>query len=315
MNSLCEPVAAVRCGWRDLGVVFRGDGLAPWMHSHGYVPTACLLADRIRVFAAFWDADRIGRVGYVDLARDDPRRVLGHAPAPVLDIGTPGAFDAHGVTPMSVVPDGTTLRLYYAGWQRTEGARYLLFTGLAVSHDGGASFVRHADTPVLDRVPGHHLVRTGFIARDGAAWKAWLALSDGIVDIAGRPTPSYRLGYCESPDGISWPAGAADCLAQGRGGIFGYGRSAIWRDQQGYHGMISVRRRSGYRIDYAHSPDGITWSLPGNGCFALPPSAVGQEETMFPSTIAVEGTRYVFYNGDGFGRDGIRCARWVGHEH
>jgi hypothetical protein len=310
MNSLSDPV--IGSGWQDLGVVFRGDRLAPWMHSHGYVPTACLLPDRIRVFAAFWDSARTGRIGYVDLDRDDPRDVLGHARDPVLDIGPPGAFDAHGVTPMSVVPDGDALRLYYAGWQRTEGARYLLFTGLAISHDGGTRFRRHADTPVLDRVPGHHLVRTGFIVREGTMWKAWLALSDGIASIAGKPTPTYRLGHCESADGITWPATAADCLAQGQDGIFGYGRSAIWREAGGYHGMISVRRRTGYRIDHASSPDGIAWTSPGQGGYALPPSAAGQAETMFPSVIDTGSARYVFYNGDGFGRDGIRCARWIG---
>ena len=315
MNSLSDAAVMVRAGWRDLGTVFRGDGLAPWMYSHGYVPTAWLLEDRIRIFAAFWDADRVGRIGRVDLDRHDPRIVLDHARVPVLDVGAPGAFDAHGVTPMAVAADGDALRLYYAGWQRTEGARYLLFTGLAVSLDGGLSFRRHADTPVLDRVPGHHLVRTGFFAPEGAAWRAWLALSDGMIDIAGKPTPRYRLATCESADGITWPAAARNCLLPEADGIFGFGRSAIWRSAEGYHGMISVRRRSGYRIEYAHSADGISWSPPGQGGYALPPALVGQAETMFPSTVTVGTTRYVFYNGDGFGREGVRCAQWVGDEY
>jgi hypothetical protein len=161
-------------------------------------------------------------------------------------------------------------------------------------------------------------VRTGFIVKDGPLWKAWLAQSDGIVDVGGKPTPSYSLGYAESADGICWPAASVECLAQGRDGIFGYGRSSIWRDEQGYHGMLSVRRHSGYRIEYAQSRNGVSWSIPCSSGFALLPEHTAQNErqaeTMFPSVIRVDGTLYAFYNGDGFGRNGIRCARWMGHE-
>ena len=33
---------------------------------------------------------------------------------------------------------------------------------------------------------------------------------------------------------------------------------------------------------------------------------------MFPSVVRVDDSLYVFYNGDDFGCDGVRCARWVG---
>lgn len=287
------------------------------MRSHGYVPTACVQDDRIRVFAAFWDTDRKGRIGFVDLDARDPTRVLGYAPEPVLDLGVPGAFDEHGVTPMAIVADGPALRLYYAGWQRTEQARYLLFTGLATSTDRGASFTRRSNVPVLDRTPGHHLVRTGFIDRHGATWKAWIAESDGMTDIAGKPTPTYGLSYIESPDGIAWPAASRPCFRQGQDGVFGFGRSAIWRDGSAYHAMLSVRRRTGYVIEYARSADGISWSAPETGGYAMLPhhTAPPERETMFPSVVNAGGARYAFYNGNEFGKKGIRCARWFGDEH
>jgi hypothetical protein len=303
--------------WDDLGVVFRVHGQTPWMASHGYVPTACVQHDRIRVFAAFWDHDRVGRVGYVDLDRCDPTLIIDYSTEPVLDVGAPGTFDEHGTTPMSIEAEGDLLRLYYAGWQRLTSVRYLLFTGLALSHDGGRHFVRTSDVPIMDRVAGHHLVRTGFIARHGGVWKGWIAQSDGIIDIAGKPTPSYSLGYMESEDGVTWPVASTPCLTQGQDGIFGYGRSAIWLDGEGYHAMLSVRRHTGYRIEYARSRDGVCWSTPGPGGFSLLPRDTGpteerqQTETMFPSVVRVNDTLYVFYNGNDFGREGVRCARWV----
>src|SRR5262249_19247400 len=133
-----------------------------------------------------------------------------------------------------------------------------------------------------------------------------------MIDVAGRPTPSYNLGYLESTDGVIWPAAATPCLDQGRDGIFGYGRSAIWRDDSGYHAMLSVRPHSGYPIGYARSADGTGWTTPGDGGFALLLRHTwGQSETMFPSLARVDDALYVFYNGDDFGRDGVRCARWV----
>jgi hypothetical protein len=299
-------------GWQDLGIVFSPNGAHSWMKSHAYVPTACHLGDRIRVFAAFWDENRIGRIGYVDFSESDPTRVIAYSREPVLSVGAPGAFDEHGVTPMSIVIDGDAMRLYYAGWQRSESVRYFLFTGMANSSDGGSSFSKASDVPVLDRVRGNYQVRTGFIGKFGPIWKAWIAQSEGLVQVAGKLIPSYSLGYLESRDGIVWPSTAKLCFSQGENDVFGYGRSAIWVEGSRYHCMLSVRRRSGYVIEYSFSSDGIDWSEPARSNFALLPQNTipQQSETMFPSIVMVSGTRYVFYNGDAFGKEGIRCATW-----
>ena len=308
----CHARMAEMGRWRDLGLVFPVCGQTSWMTSHGYVPTACVQADRIRVFSAFWDSQQIGRVGYVDFAREDPSKVIGFSVQPVFNVGVPGAFDEHGVTPMAIVPHGKSLRLYYAGWQRSSTVRYLLFTGVAVSTDCGETFSRVSDTPVLDRTTGHHLVRTGFFDRQDGVWKAWIAQSDGLIDVRGKPTPAYSLSYAQSADGIAWPSQTLICFKRGADGIFGFGRSAVWREVDGYHAMLSVRRLNGYRIEYARSSDGIDWTNPGDDGYALLPqhTIAHQTETMFPSVVDVDGKKYSFYNGDRFGEAGIRCARW-----
>jgi hypothetical protein len=300
-------------GWRDLGLIFRVHGQRPWMCSHGYVPSALLLRDRIRVFAAFWDAELVGRIGYVDIALHEPTQVIGFALEPVLDVGLPGTFDEHGVTPMAVQRVGHEVWLYYAGWQRSPTVRYLLFMGLAISSDDGLSFRRHSNVPVLERSDTHHLVRTGFVLHEHGRWEAWAAQSNGIVEINGKLTPSYELGYLESEDGIHWPASSAACLTTRAGGIFGYGRSAVWRAEGRYYGLFSVRRYAmGYRIEYATSADGRDWEpLRSDGMAFLPQHTVpAQRETMFPSLIRASNQLLMFYNGDSFGQEGIRCAAW-----
>src|SRR5436853_5132191 len=103
--------------WTDLGLIFRVERLSNWAQSHAYVPTALDLGDRIRVYAAFWDAHKHGRLGYIDVDGDDPTKVLSFSSQPILADAGPGCFDSNGVTPLSIVRDGSTLRLYYAGWR------------------------------------------------------------------------------------------------------------------------------------------------------------------------------------------------------
>ena len=85
--------------WKKLGRVFVANGHASWACSHAFTPTPLRKPDgNLRVYAAFLDSQRVGRVGYIDVDGQDPRRVLAVSQEPVLDIGEPGTFDDNGVT-------------------------------------------------------------------------------------------------------------------------------------------------------------------------------------------------------------------------
>jgi len=147
--------------WRKLGRVYVADGDREWAASHAYCPTSIQLdEERIRVYVAFLDRDRVGRVGYVDVDAGDPTKVLDVSKDPVLDVGEAGMFDDNGVTPLSISRDGEEIRLYYAGWQLGVKVRYFLFLGLATSSDGGMSFQRRRRVPVLERSDSEPVVRS-----------------------------------------------------------------------------------------------------------------------------------------------------------
>lgn len=298
--------------WKDFGLIFRVDRLAPWCRSHGYVPTATALGDRIRVFFAGLDEQKVGRIGFIDVKSDDPSAVVGFSKEPVLDVGATGAFDEHGVTPMAACRTVSgALRLYFAGWQRTENARYLLFNGIATSNDDGLTFERSSNVPAFERSDRHYLIRTGFVVRDGATWKSWAAQSDGLVIQAGKVLPSYSLAYMESIDGIHWPETGDVCFPANAIDVIGYGRSAVWRDQELWQGLFSVRHReSGYTIQHGVSKDGRAWSVDAKSSLSFTPEMTGdgQKETMFPSVIECGDRLIMFYNGDVFGHEGIRLA-------
>ncbi|ENN84225.1 glucosyllhydrolase [Rhizobium freirei PRF 81] len=301
--------------WERLGPIFNANGRAKWMHSHAYLPTAIEMdADRIRVFLAFRDDLQVGRLGWIDVSSSDPTRVIAFSERPALDIGRPGAFDDNGVTPLAVVRDGARLRMYYAGWQLTPRARYLLFTGLAFSDDGGDSFVRYQETPILDRTPAEFIVRTGaHVLRDEEQdlWKIWYAAGSAFVETAGKQVPTYHMAYLESSDGVSWPDRSTAVLKPIGPDEYGFGRPYIRKINGVYEMWHSVRSHSkGYSIGYATSSDGVNWQRQDR-VGGLEPSVSGwdSEMTCFASVVENQHGTFLFYNGNGFGLTGVGVAR------
>jgi hypothetical protein len=264
----------------------------------------------IRVFVAFWDAQRVGRVGFVDVAANDPRRVLRVSAQPVLDVGAPGTFDDNGVTPMCAVPVHNELHLYYAGWQLGVRSRYSLFTGLAVSVDG-ERFERVSQVPILDRCDGELFVRTAAsVRRDAGRWQMWYAAGDRWITAGGKQVPSYQLRYLESPDGVTWGRPGRVCLDFASADEYGFGRVCVV-ERGGRYGMwYSVRSHShGYRLGYADSADGVAWTRrDGHAGLDVSPAGWDSEMVCFASVIETERETYLFYNGNNFGETGFGVA-------
>ncbi len=300
--------------WKKLGCVFNCQQISNWQNSHAYVPTTLTLPDRIRVYIAFRDAENIGRIGFVDIDLDNPMRVLGVSENPCLDIGPLGAFDDSGMTPLSVIKNEDEIWLYYAGWHLSQTVRYHLFTGLAISLDGGINFKRHSNVPVLDRTEQAWLVRSGVcVLKDGETWKCWGATGSEMIEIDGKKIPTYDWSYIESKDGISWPPHHKVAIFKDIDhGITGYGRSHVFKENNIYKAWIPVRTYKGYQsIGYSESSDGLNWSELEykNGLF---PSVDGfdSKEVCFPNVFDVGARRYMVYNGNDFGKTGFGLALW-----
>jgi hypothetical protein len=295
--------------WRKLGCVHCARGERPWRASHAYCPTPIDTGDgRLRVLCAFLDADKVGRVGWVDVDAADPTRVLAVSDRPALDAGKPGAFDEHGVTPLSACRlDDGRVRLYYAGWQRAVGVRYFLFTGLAESDDDGESFRRVSRAPVLDRSDGELCMRTGgHVRRENGRWRMWYA---GGSEWVGEK-PRYALREVVSGDGVEWATEGRVCL-EPRAGELGFGRPYVLDGGDGRLRMwYSLRSLAGYTIGYAESGDGgATWERRDEQA-GIEPSAVGWDSEMVGLSCIARGggETYLFYNGNGYGQTGFGVA-------
>lgn len=300
--------------WKKLGHIYSAAGEQPWAKSHAYVPTPFVRDERtIRVYAAFLDEEKIGRVGYVDVDASDPRRVLQISTRPVLDVGVPGTFDDNGVSPISIVNHDGQLMLYYVGWQLGVRVRYYLFLGLAISEDGGESFRRYSQTPILDRTDQELFVRSAaHVMRENGVWKMWYAGSNEWVTVHGKCVPSYTLRYLESADGRNWGKNGRPCLDFCTPDEYGFGRPFLLRRGSTYRMWYSVRSmRRGYYLGYAESADGLSWErLDHRVGIDVSPSGWDSEMVVFGAVLTMKDKTYLFYNGNNYGETGFGVAVW-----
>lgn len=300
--------------WRKLGVVYRPDGSSDWAYSHAMIPTPTVLNERVlRIYLSFRDRDNVGRAGYVDVNRADPRQVVGVSARPVLDIGLPGTFDENGILPTCVLNIGqNTKYMYYVGFELGTKIRYRLLTGLAVSTDGGETFQRVRKTPILERSDEELYFRCGpHVIRDAAIFKMWYVAGSDWTLVSGKSMPVYVLKYLESEDGINW----ADCgilsLDISDPDEHGFGRPYVIKEGDQYRMHYSIRKRSvaTYRLGYAESQDGIHWTRRDAELgLDVSPSGWDSEAVMYSAEIKVGDRTYLFYNGNNFGETGFGVA-------
>lgn len=303
--------------WHKHGVVWRPDGTLPWARSHASCPTPLRRADgSLRVYLQCRDAQGVGRVGWVDLDPDDPRHVIRAATHPVLDIGAPGSFDDNGVFPTTVlrVPDGR-LFMYYVGFELCHHIRYRLLTGLAISEDDGASFVRERSTPILERSPDEPHFRCGpFVLREGGVYRMWYVAGGAWEAIAGKALPVYELRTIESDDGIRWPDTGRVVMAVRPQHEHGFGRPWVVPEAGGYRMHYSVRRRdpARYRLGLAHSHDGLKWQRDDAGLgLDVSPGEWDGDAIEYSAELRAGGRTWLLYNGDDFGATGFGVAERV----
>jgi hypothetical protein len=297
--------------WLKKGLVFAPDGKREWARHSAAQPTPILLDDdTIRVFVGFRDAQGVTRLGYVDVAAQDPAKVLAVSERPILDIGLGGTFDDNGVILGDVVLDGPNLRLYYVGFQLVAKAKFLAFSGLAMSSDGGETFLRQSRAPILDRADEALFIRAIHTAiREDDKWKIWYAAGSSWETIHGKPFPNYHIRYLESADGVAFSSEGQVCIAT-EGREYRVGRPRVYRTHFGYEMFYTKGTIEGdYLPGYAQSSDGIVWQrMDDRVGLGVSPQGWDSTALSYMSLLTWKDRTYAFYNGNDFGRDGFGYA-------
>ena len=299
--------------WAKKGLIYVADGRFSWAKSHAMIPTPDIINDdTLRIYVTFCDEQGIGRVGYVEVDAYNPAHIVALSSEPVLGIGEPGTFDENGVLQCSVVSPSDGIKyLYYAGFEIGTKIRYRLLSGLAVSRDGGKSYQRVQQTPVLERSDTELYFRGGpFVMLDDGIYKAWYVAGSNWIVIDGKSMPVYTINYLESPDGVHWGKKGKVCIDITHENEHGFGRPYVIKTGGLYRMFYSIRiKHKGYRLGYAESADGITWNRK-DASIGLDVSDDGwdSQAVCYSAVVTLKNKTYMFYNGNEFGKTGFGYA-------
>lgn len=309
--------------WKKKGLIFTAEGQHEWMAHHACVPVADKVDDDIlRIY--FAPRDRSGRsyAAYIEVEADNPANVLYVHDRPLMSPGRLGTFDDSGVMPSSVVNRGGRKYLYYIGWNQGVTVPYRNSVGLAVSDDGGRSFARMFEGPIVDRTMSEPYFCASPFAiydEDDGKWKLWYASATGWTVVHDHPEPLYRINYAESDDGIHWARDNIVCLDYSFEGeanarptiIKEEGRFRMWYCFRGSTDYRTDKNQS-YRLGYAESPDGRTWRRMDDR-IGIERSETGWDSLMmeYPFVYEHKGRKFMLYNGNGFGETGFGYAELV----
>lgn len=304
--------------WEKKGFICSKDTFdLPWFKKNTMVPVPWLLDDTtIRIYITMCDEANIGRIGYVDVDAENPSQIKGFSRQPLIDIGVDGAFDDNGVVTASLLRDGDKLYMFYSGYQLCVKVPYLIFTGMAVSTDNGHSFTKlTTEVPLLDRVRGEMANRcVPFVIKEGDVYKMWYTASvnDGWVWAPnGKKEPLYDLKYMESKDLFTWPRNPGKTIITFKNDDeHGVCKSTIWKEDGIYKIIYSLRHLSkGYRLGYAESPDGISWTrMDDRMGLSVSDSGFDSDMVCFGERLEYKDRVYLFYSGNHYGMEGIGYA-------
>ena len=310
--------------WRKLGLVFQPQAVSgrPWMAAFAQAPATLVFDDFVRVYFSCRPTpdDRgqyVSYSAYVDLDRSDLTRVIAVADRPILELGGLGRFDEFGTYPVSVIRDGDEVVAYYGGWTRCESVPFDVAIGCARSVDGGRTFEKLGEGPVLGHAPDEPFVISGpKIRRFSDAWHLFYIAGRRWKIVAGRPEPVYRIRAATSRDGVAWSRIGADLIdprleedeAQASPDvIFAGGRYHMffcYRRSDDFRGTVN-----GYRIGYALSRDLTTWTRDDSRA-GIDVSDRGWDSEMisYPHVFELDGQTYLAYLGNEVGRGGFGLA-------
>lgn len=312
-----QPIHSLK--WEKKGLIFAPNRNHEWMVSHAQVPLADPVnGDILRIYFGTRDEHNRTVTTFVEVDANDPSRVRYVHDRPVLRLGELGCFDDSGAMPSWIVNVGREKYLYYTGWNTSTTVPYRNSIGLAISRDGGLTFKRAYAGPILDRTYTEpHLCAVPGVMVEEGRWRMWYLSGVKWEVFADKPEPRYHIKYAESADGINWQRDGTVCIDFKSDAEAGIVRPSVIRDGAlyrmwySYRGLENYRKdgNTSYRIGYAESQNGIDWTRKDEiGGLDVSPSGWDSEMVAYPFVINHGAGKYMFYNGNGFGKSGLGYA-------
>lgn len=314
--------------WEKLGLVFNPANHKTewWMKEFAQAPSTLEFDDFLRVYFScrpLPDAKGlyVSYSGFVDLDKSDLFNVLRIAQEPILPLGKLGTFDEFGTYPVSVIKHDGQTRGYYAGWTRCESVPFNVAIGMGVSYDDGKTFRKLGDGPIVSYSQDEPFVISGpKIRRFENKWFLWYIAGKKWILDNQKPEPVYKIRMAVSEDGLNWTKVNKELIESRVEEDEAQASPDVFFKNGKYHMFFCYRRSTayrgksgGYRIGYAYSHNLIDWTRDDSKA-GIDVSEEGWDSEMisYPHVFELNNVVYMFYLGNGVGRQGFGLAKLNG---
>jgi hypothetical protein len=311
--------------WRKLGRIFNPTEHKLANNSVGFAqaPQTLIFDEFIRVYFSTREKDPTGKflshISFVDFDKKFDQ-VLNISTKPVIDLGKPGCFDEHGIFPFHVLGDQGRVLGYVSGWSRRISVSVETSIGLATSSDGGVTFQRIGDGPILSASLNEpFLVGDPFVRRYGDLYYMWYIYGTRWFRpfVESSPERIYKIGYAISSDGIAWDKAGRQLIDDKLDINECQALPTVIKLDSRYHMFFCYRhavgfrndRSKAYRIGYAFSDDLVNWTRDDDSAgIDVSPGEWDSDMLCYPHVFHCNDKAYMLYNGNEFGRLGFGLA-------
>lgn len=307
--------------WKKKGKIFDTEQYGFY---YAKSPQAIVFENFIRVYFSTCERDGeklISQVAYVDY-ENDFSNIINVSNHYVISRGNLGCYDEHGIFPFSPIRIEGKIYAYLGGWTRRISVSADSSIGLAISDDGGETFNRVGEGPVLTAsLFEPNLINDGFVKVIDGIFHMWYIygvrwLSDAEMD--GEPERVYKIAHATSYDGIEWVKEGRAIIPDALDANECQALPTVIKYQGKYHMYFCFRhardfrknKEKSYRIGYAFSDDLTTWKRDdANVGIQISMGNEWDSNMMcYPNVFECNGKIYMLYNGNEFGKYGFGLA-------
>lgn len=310
--------------WKKLIRIFNPTNVKNvyWINEFAQAPSVLIFKDFIRVYFSSRPKPNnkkqyLSYTGFLDLDRNNLFDIINIASQPILPLGDKGSFDEFGIYPTSVIKNNDEIIAYYAGWTRCESVPFNVAIGMAKSTNGGKTFTKIGNGPVLSYSLDEPFVLSGpKIRRFNNQWYLFYIAGCKWIPNEGKPEPVYKIRMARSKDGINWIKENRNLIenkieedeAQASPDVFFYDNKYhmffCYRNSLNYRG-----KKGGYRIGYASSDDLLHWKRNDNKAgITISEQGWDSEMIAYPHVFKLDQKIYMLYLGNSVGKYGFGIA-------
>lgn len=293
--------------WKKSGLIYacKHKGALPF---YAAVPFAKhLKGDVFRIYFSARNTANQSYISYFDFNIINKTVIADDKPV-LLQAGSSGAFDDAGTVLFQILSFNDQQWLFYSGWTREVKVPFRFNIGLAKAMHASESYIRYSEGPVIGQTMlDPYMAGAPFIIIENGIWRMWYVSCLGWK-VNGIARHFYHIKYTYSDDGVKWFNQRITAIDFKDEKEFAIARPVVLHENNIYKMWYSYRGLH-YKIGYAESNDGITWQRKDEEV-NLELSATGWDSEMICYGFIFDhnDSRYMLYNGNGYGKSGIGLA-------